>query len=277
MGREAFVIVDGHRRKKVATLTGLGRQGCHTRPRTRTTTVTTDSTVLVIEQRHFLGVLEDVPSLARKPRHKGRFTRAGFRCGGRSSLRRQRRAADVTDGIAAAVALTPPAHRSAPRGRVPHHQCRSGHFAAVTRTGSPSRLETTHQGSGVPGALQVRSTPSPRPSSSGASPCRPKRTGGAPRPAHARWKNAKNRVADPRQRLHAHPPARPAWDHAPMITASLRWGHHRPEIDHQLRDPVPPRPGVPGLRLRGQRRRRHLPGGIIWAVLRRVQRPYTST
>ena len=35
-------------------------------PRTATVTTDSDTTVLVIEQRHFLGVLEDVPSLARK-------------------------------------------------------------------------------------------------------------------------------------------------------------------------------------------------------------------
>ena len=74
-GREAFIIVDGSatvRRngKKVATL-GKGAVVGELSlldhgPRTATVTTDSDTTVLVIEQRHFLGVLEDVPALARK-------------------------------------------------------------------------------------------------------------------------------------------------------------------------------------------------------------------
>src|SRR6476659_10877829 len=74
-GREAFVIVDGSatvRRngKKVAVLGPGAVVGelslLDHGPRTATVTTDTDATVLVIEQRHFLGVLEDVPALARK-------------------------------------------------------------------------------------------------------------------------------------------------------------------------------------------------------------------
>ena len=75
MGREAFIIVEGsatvkRNGKKVTTL-GPGNVVGELSlldhgPRTATVTTDTDSTVLVIEQRHFLGVLEAVPSLARK-------------------------------------------------------------------------------------------------------------------------------------------------------------------------------------------------------------------
>src|SRR5438105_2781904 len=74
-GREAYVIVDGSatvRRngKKVATLgpgdvvgeLSLLDHG----PRTATVTSDTDTTVLLIDQRHFLGVLDTVPSVAHK-------------------------------------------------------------------------------------------------------------------------------------------------------------------------------------------------------------------
>jgi len=75
MGREAFVIVDGsatvkRNGKKVATLgpgSVVGELSLLDHgPRTATVTADSDATVLVIEQRHFLGVLEDVPALARK-------------------------------------------------------------------------------------------------------------------------------------------------------------------------------------------------------------------
>ena len=75
MGREAFVIMDGsatvkRNGKKVATLgpgSVVGELSLLDHgPRTATVTADSDSTVLVIEQRHFLGVLEAVPSLARK-------------------------------------------------------------------------------------------------------------------------------------------------------------------------------------------------------------------
>ena len=75
MGREAFVIVDGsatvkRNGKKVATLgpgSVVGELSLLDHgPRTATVTADTDTTVLVIEQRYFLGVLEEVPALARK-------------------------------------------------------------------------------------------------------------------------------------------------------------------------------------------------------------------
>ena len=75
MGREAFVIVDGsatvkRNGKKVATLGPGAVVGelslLDHGPRTATVTTDSETTVLVIEQRHFLGVLESVPALARK-------------------------------------------------------------------------------------------------------------------------------------------------------------------------------------------------------------------
>jgi CRP/FNR family transcriptional regulator, cyclic AMP receptor protein len=75
LGREAFVIVDGsatvkRNGKKVATLgpgSVVGELSLLDHgPRTATVTADVDTTVLVIEQRHFLGVLESVPSLSRK-------------------------------------------------------------------------------------------------------------------------------------------------------------------------------------------------------------------
>ena len=75
MGREAFVIVDGsatvkRNGKKVATLgpgSVVGELSLLDHgPRTATVTTDTDTTVLVIEQRYFTGVLEKVPAIARK-------------------------------------------------------------------------------------------------------------------------------------------------------------------------------------------------------------------
>jgi CRP/FNR family transcriptional regulator, cyclic AMP receptor protein len=75
MGREAFIIVDGsatvkRNGKKVATLgpgSVVGELSLLDHgPRTASVTADADTTVLVIEQRHFLGVLESVPSLSRK-------------------------------------------------------------------------------------------------------------------------------------------------------------------------------------------------------------------
>src|SRR3954464_12630862 len=74
MGREAFVIVDGsatvkRNGKKVATLgpgSVVGELSLLDHgPRTATVTADSDTTVLVIDQRPFLGVLDDVPALAR--------------------------------------------------------------------------------------------------------------------------------------------------------------------------------------------------------------------
>ena len=74
-GREAFVIVDGSatvRRngKKVASL-GKGAVVGELSlldhgPRTATVSTDTETTVLVLDQRHFLAVLDDVPSLSHK-------------------------------------------------------------------------------------------------------------------------------------------------------------------------------------------------------------------
>jgi CRP-like cAMP-binding protein len=74
-GREAFVIVDGSatvRRngKKVTTLGPGAVVGelslLDHGPRTATVVADTDTTVLVIDQRHFLAVLDEVPALAHK-------------------------------------------------------------------------------------------------------------------------------------------------------------------------------------------------------------------
>jgi CRP-like cAMP-binding protein len=74
-GREAFIIMDGSatvRRngKKVATL-GKGAVVGELSlldhgPRTATVTTDAETTVLVLDQRHFLAVLDDVPSLSHK-------------------------------------------------------------------------------------------------------------------------------------------------------------------------------------------------------------------
>ena len=74
-GREAYVIVDGtctvtRNGKKVATLgpgdvvdeLSLLDHG----PRTATVTADTPMTVLVLDQRHFIAVLDDVPALSHK-------------------------------------------------------------------------------------------------------------------------------------------------------------------------------------------------------------------
>jgi len=74
-GREAFIIVDGSatvRRngKKVATLEKGAVVGelslLDHGPRTATVTTDAETTVLVLDQRHFLAVLDDVPSLSHK-------------------------------------------------------------------------------------------------------------------------------------------------------------------------------------------------------------------
>ena len=75
MGREAFVIRTGSatvRRngKKVTTLgpgAVVGELSLLDRgPRTATVTADTECELLVIDQRHFAGVLQDVPTLASK-------------------------------------------------------------------------------------------------------------------------------------------------------------------------------------------------------------------
>lgn len=75
MGREAFVIVEGsatvsRNKRKVATLPAgsvVGELSLLDRgPRTATVVADTQCTLLVIDQRHFIGVLEDVPALAQK-------------------------------------------------------------------------------------------------------------------------------------------------------------------------------------------------------------------
>jgi CRP-like cAMP-binding protein len=74
-GREAFVIVDGSatvRRngKKVTTLgpgSVVGELSLLDHgPRTATVIADVDTTVLVVDQRHFLAVLDEVPALAHK-------------------------------------------------------------------------------------------------------------------------------------------------------------------------------------------------------------------
>lgn len=74
-GREAFVVLDGRvavRRngKKVSTLEAGAMFGelslLDYGPRTATVIAETDTTLLVISQRHFTGVLYDVPPLAHK-------------------------------------------------------------------------------------------------------------------------------------------------------------------------------------------------------------------
>jgi CRP/FNR family transcriptional regulator, cyclic AMP receptor protein len=74
-GREAFIIVKGEatvRRngKKIATLGPGAVVGelslLDHGPRTATVTTDAETTVLVIDQRHFLAVLDDVPSLSHK-------------------------------------------------------------------------------------------------------------------------------------------------------------------------------------------------------------------
>src|SRR4249919_710402 len=75
MGREAFVIVDGsatvkRNGKKVTTLGPGAVVGelslLDHGPRTATVVCDTDCELLVISQRHFLAVLDDVPTLSHK-------------------------------------------------------------------------------------------------------------------------------------------------------------------------------------------------------------------
>ena len=75
MGREAFVVLDGsisvkRNGKKVATLgpgSILGELSLLDHgPRTATATCETDCTLLVLSQRTFLAVIDDVPALSHK-------------------------------------------------------------------------------------------------------------------------------------------------------------------------------------------------------------------
>ncbi len=75
MGREAFVILDGEvvvkrNGRKVATLEAgevVGELSLLDHgPRTATATCATDCTLLVIDQRRFLAVLDDVPAISHK-------------------------------------------------------------------------------------------------------------------------------------------------------------------------------------------------------------------
>jgi len=74
-GREAFILLDGtvtvkRNGKKIATLgagTVIGELSLLDHgPRTATVTCETDCTLLLITQRHFFAVLEEVPALANK-------------------------------------------------------------------------------------------------------------------------------------------------------------------------------------------------------------------
>ena len=74
-GREAFVIVEGdvtvkRNNRKVATLgpgTVVGEMSLLDKgPRTATVVCETDCTLLVIDQRRFLGVVEEIPAIAYK-------------------------------------------------------------------------------------------------------------------------------------------------------------------------------------------------------------------
>ena len=74
-GREAFVILDGEvtvkrNNRKIATLRSGDVVGelslLDHGPRTATAVCATDCTLLVIDQRRFLGVLDAVPSIAHK-------------------------------------------------------------------------------------------------------------------------------------------------------------------------------------------------------------------
>ena len=75
MGREAFVIVEGdvvvkRNGRRVATLgpgTVVGEMSLLDKgPRTATVICQTDCTLLVIDQRRFLGVLDSIPSISHK-------------------------------------------------------------------------------------------------------------------------------------------------------------------------------------------------------------------
>lgn len=74
-GREAFVLLEGsitvkRNNRKIATLgpgAVIGEMSLLDHgPRTATVVCDTDCTLIVIDQRHFLGVIDDVPSLSRK-------------------------------------------------------------------------------------------------------------------------------------------------------------------------------------------------------------------
>ncbi len=74
-GREAFVVVDGdvgvkRNNRKIATLGPGAIVGelslLDHGPRTATAVCETDCTLLVIDQRRFLGVLDDVPAITHK-------------------------------------------------------------------------------------------------------------------------------------------------------------------------------------------------------------------
>jgi len=74
-GKEAFIVLDGtvtvrRNGKKVATLgsgTVVGELSLLDHgPRTATVVCETDCTLLLISQRHFLAVVDDVPALAHK-------------------------------------------------------------------------------------------------------------------------------------------------------------------------------------------------------------------
>lgn len=74
-GREAFVVLDGEvtvkrNGRKIATLEPGAIVGelslLDHGPRTATVICETDCTLFVIDQRHFLAVLDDVPTLAHK-------------------------------------------------------------------------------------------------------------------------------------------------------------------------------------------------------------------
>ncbi len=74
-GREAFIVVDGtasvkRNGRKITTVGAgavIGELSLLDRgPRTATVTADTDMTVLVIDQRNFAGVIDQVPALAHK-------------------------------------------------------------------------------------------------------------------------------------------------------------------------------------------------------------------
>lgn len=74
-GREAFIVVDGtvsvrRNGRKVATLGSGAIVGelslLDHGPRTATVTCETDATIFVIAQRHFLAVIDDVPTIGHK-------------------------------------------------------------------------------------------------------------------------------------------------------------------------------------------------------------------
>ncbi|MFT6291245.1 MAG: CRP-like cAMP-binding protein [Ilumatobacter sp.] len=75
MGREAFVVLEGsvtvkRNNRKVATLGAgdvVGEMSLLDKgPRTATVVCETDTTLLVIDQRRFLGVIDDIPSISHK-------------------------------------------------------------------------------------------------------------------------------------------------------------------------------------------------------------------